>query len=111
MERKFAFGSIVTGAVIIMGILFYRLSTGLYGGWDIFMILDPLFFYTLLIMAGVSFLKNRDKAIYLYRFFSWGIVIERSLFMILIGYLVDIMLIDYIPLICALPFIIMYPRK
>lgn len=111
MERKFALGSIVTGAVIIMGILFYRLSTGQYGGWNIFMILDPLFFYTLLIMAGVSFLKNRNRAIHLYCFFSWGIVIERSLFMILIGDLVDIMLIDYVPLICALPFIIMYPRK
>mgnify|MGYP005760581395 CR=1 FL=1 len=111
MERNFALSSIITGTMVIMGILFYRLFTGLYRGWDIFMILDPLFFYTLLIMAGVSFLKNRDKAIYLYRFFSWGIVVERSLFMILIGDLVDITLIDYVPLICALPFVIMYPRK
>ena len=60
MERNFALGSIITGAVVIMGILFCRLFSGLYRGWDIFMMLDPLFFYTLLIMAGVSFLKNRD---------------------------------------------------
>lgn len=61
MERNFALGSIITGAVVIMGILFCRLFSGLYRGWDIFMMLDPLFFYTLLIMAGVSFLKNRDE--------------------------------------------------
>ena len=111
MDRNFALGSIITGAVVIMGILFCRLFSGLYRGWDIFMMLDPLFFYTLLIMAGVSFLKNRDRAIHLYCFFSWGIIVERSLFMILIGDLVNITLIDYVPLICALPFIIMYPRK
>ena len=58
MERNFALGSIITGAVVIMGILFCRLFSGLYRGWDIFMMLDPLFFYTLLIMAGVSFLKT-----------------------------------------------------
>lgn len=111
MERNFALGSIITGAVVIMGILFCRLFSGLYRGWDIFMMLDPLFFYTLLIMAGVSFLKNRDRAIHLYCFFSWGIVVERILFVYLYWEYIDIILMVYVPLVCVLPFIIMHPRK
>lgn len=111
MERRFALGSIIIGSVIVLSILFYRLFIGLNLGWNILMIFVLLCFYVLLIVAGVNLLRNKYKAIPLYRFFSWGIIIEYSLMMYLICDYVDIMLTDYVPLICALPFIIMYPRK
>ncbi|WP_065218586.1 MULTISPECIES: hypothetical protein [Butyricimonas] len=111
MLRKFALSSIITGGVMIISILSYRLFIGLCKGWDVFMVLNPVFFYILLIIAGNYLLKNRNEAVHLYRLFSWGIIIERSLFMYLMNDIVEIMLMDYVPLICALPFIIMYPRK
>ena len=111
MEWKFAWSSIVTGIILVTSIIFIRLTIDLYTGWNVYMILGPLFFYTLLVISGINLLVNRKCAIFLYKFFSWGIVVERILFIYLYWEYMDIMLMFYVPLVCVLPFIVMYPRE
>lgn len=111
MERKFAWSSIITGAILVTSTIFIRLTIDLYTGWNVYMILGPLFFYTLLVISGINLLVSRKCAIFLYKFFSWGIVVERLLFVYLFYEYIDIMLMVYVPLACVLPFIIMCPRK
>ena len=83
MEWKFAWSSIITGIILVTSIIFIRLTIDLYTGWNVYMILRPLFFYTLLVISGINLLVNRKCAIFLYKFFSWGIVVERILFVYL----------------------------
>ena len=111
MEWKFAWSSIITGIILVTSIIFIRLTIDLYTGWNVYMILRPLFFYTLLVISGINLLVNRKCAIFLYKFFSWGIVVERILFVYLFQEYIDIILMVYVPLVCVLPFIIMHPRK
>ena len=82
MEWKFAWSSIITGIILVTSIIFIRLTIDLYTGWNVYMILRPLFFYTLLVISGINLLVNRKCAIFLYKFFSWGIVVERILFVL-----------------------------
>ena len=111
MEWKFAWSSIITGIILVTSIIFIRLTIDLYTGWNVYMILRPLFFYTLLVISGINLLVNRKCAIFLYKFFSWGIVVERILFVYLYWEYIDIILMVYVPLVCVLTFIIMHPRK
>ena len=85
MEWKFAWSSIITGIILVTSIIFIRLTIDLYTGWNVYMILGPLFFYTLLVISGINLLVNRKCAIFLYKFFSWGIVVERILFVYLLS--------------------------
>ena len=111
MEWKFAWSSIITGIILVTSIIFIRLTIDLYTGWNVYMILRPLFFYTLLVISGINLLVNRKCAIFLYKFFSWGIVVERILFVYLYWEYIYIILMVYVPLVCVLTFIIMHPRK
>lgn len=89
MEWKFAWSSIITGIILVTSIIFIRLTIDLYTGWNVYMILRPLFFYTLLVISGINLLVNRKCAIFLYKFFSWGIVVERILFVYLYWEYID----------------------
>ena len=111
MEWKFAWSSIITGIILVTSIIFIRLTIDLYTGWNVYMILRPLFFYTLLVISGINLLVNRKCAIFLYKFFSWGIVVERILFVYLYWEYIDIILLGHVPLVRVHHFIIMNPRK
>ena len=69
MEWKFAWSSIITGIILVTSIIFIRLTIDLYTGWNVYMILRPLFFYTLLVISGINLLVNRKCAIFFIQIF------------------------------------------